>query len=206
MNIFHTLQKLFCYSKHQSFFFALVLIPIVTMACSKKKERKITIDTPRPLTNLDVTADSPVQTTHTASTESYSYNKPNTWQTKPPTSFRKINFTFGTAGEVYLSESRGGILPNANRWLGQFGADAVSSIDQLEPISLLSGKGYLVLATGSFKGMRMTHAVDNYQLIGALIEIDGELITIKMTGPTAEVSAQETSFRAFCSSLESAQK
>ena len=173
------------------------------MACSKKKERKITIDTPRPLTNLDITADRPVQSLQTENTVSYSYNQPDTWHKQQPTSFRKINFTFGTAGEIYLSESRGGILPNANRWLGQFGADAITSIDQLEKIPLLSGTGYLVSATGSFKGMRMAHPVDNYKLLGALIEIDGELITIKMTGPSAEVSNQELSFRTFCSSLKS---
>lgn len=206
MNTSPPFKKLFCLLKHQGFFFALTSILISTVACSKKRERRITVDTPRELTSLDKLSGRHVQITQKSATRSYHYIKPDTWIDQPATSFRKLNFTFGTKGEVYLSESRGGILPNVNRWLSQFGAHPLDSIDDLEQIPILSAKGYIVKSNGSFKGMQMTSAADNYQLLGVLVENSSNLITVKMTGPAAEVTAQEAAFKAFCSSLNLAPK
>ena len=203
MKQFLPYQKLLCSVKHWSFFFTLSTIAGITSACSEKKERTITIHTPRELTILDEQPIPPTQLVHQAVTRSYSYDKPNDWQEQPSSSFRKLNFSFGSTGEVYLSESRGGILPNVNRWLGQFGNDPLSSIDELEQRPLLLEQGYFISTKGSFKGMKMREAVDNHKLLGALVEINGELITIKMTGSETEVNDQQSAFDTFCASLKS---
>jgi len=182
-------------------------VSLLGLSCSDKKQEKITIDTPRELTVLDkVDQKVPTKTSATPLTQAvssnYQYVKPEAWVDKEATPFRLLNFTFGTDGEAYLSESRGGVLPNVNRWLGQFGADPATSLDDLESFPVLSGKGYLVSAEGAFKGMRMPQAKPNYMLLGVLVEIDGQLITIKMTGPANEVKQQEQAVKSFCKSLK----
>ena len=197
-----TNSKLLCSQKHRSFFLTLIGITFLT-SCSEDKQRHITIREPRPLTSLDTQEVNTRPIKPNPTIASYQFAQPELWDSQQATSFRLLNFTFGTSGEVYLSESRGGILPNVNRWLKQFNAKEVVSEQELDPITILGHNGYLVKTSGSFKGMKMTEAKDNYQLLGALVEIDSKLITIKMTGPSSEVLEQESAFKAFCQSLQS---
>lgn len=171
-------------------------------ACSEDKQRSVTIREPRPLTTLDSQTTTQPQAAPPLANEDYRYTKPSNWTKQAPTSFRKLNFSFGSDGEAYLSESKGGILPNVNRWLNQFGANAISSKEELSTITILGHTGYLTTASGSFKGMNKANSQANYKLLGAIVEINGALITVKMTGPLEEVTKQESAFRGFCQSLQ----
>jgi len=173
-----------------------VVILLAVTACKKKEE--LTINEPRPLTEADKV--SPVQNEESRSA-SYAYTKPSDWEDVQPTGFRKINFSAGTDTEIYLSESRGDALSNANRWLGQFGNTPEGDLNAFKPITLLGQKGYLVETVGDFKGFGASTAKPNYKLAGALVEIKGVLVTVKMTGPKAEVDQRISGFIEFCSSL-----
>lgn len=200
-------SKLFRGFHGKSFLVMRLIMPVLSFsACEKSKHQQITIDSPRALTseevslNLNPVADKVVK--RQALSDEYNFYQPEQWETKDATSFRLLNFSFGSGGEIYLSESRGGVLANANRWLSQFGSSPLSNISSLKTISLLGEKAYLVEAKGSFKGMRMAKAVENYSLLGVLLDRNGELITVKMTGPSHEVEMHRESFFTFCQSLQ----
>lgn len=185
----------------------LLSVPLIFISCSETKEKAVIPSTseeaPSDVSPKETESEkAKVKTTILAGGYQYTYTMPDGWSPELSTPFRNINFSFATQGEVYLSETRGGVLPNINRWYGQLGGSSIESLDQLESFSVLSGKGYLVSVEGAFKSMRMPQAKPGYMLLGVLVEIDGELTTVKMIGPKNEVSVQKENLVAFCKSLE----
>jgi len=131
---------------------------------------------------------------------------PESWLPVPSTEFRLLNYRFGDEGkgEVWVSEARGGLLDNINRWLGQF---ALEPID--EPTLAGWGKvnvgadkqGVWVEAQGTYSpGMGQPPRPDQ-ALAGILVESDNGLLTIKMVGPVADVAAQKDQLKAFAASI-----
>jgi len=186
----------------------------LALSCSEEKEKKVVIETPRELTSADAAppastvidnkSQAPVVGTSTQSS-GYSYVAAESWKSAKTTPFRLINYTFGAGGEVYLSKVRGDVLGNVNRWMNQFGQSAVPGISSLEEVKILGNTGYIAQAEGSFMGMRMTQAKENYALLAAIMKDGDDVITIKMTGPKGEVKAEYDAFIAFCTSLKTSQ-
>lgn len=128
---------------------------------------------------------------------------PEGWTEAPGSAFRLLNYKFGTAGEAYLSISRGGVLENVNRWLGQFGVDTVDAagLGKMEKVELAGHQGVWVTADGRFGGAMGKQAQDAWSLRGVVTEGPSGLVTVKMLGPTAEVRAAEDGLKAFVNGL-----
>ncbi|MBK1825905.1 hypothetical protein [Haloferula rosea] len=128
---------------------------------------------------------------------------PDGWTTAPGSAFRLLNYKFGTAGEAYLSISRGGVLENVNRWLGQFDAEAVdqAGLEAMESVDLAGHQGVWVKADGNFGGAMGKQAQEAWSLRGVVTEGPKGLVTVKLLGPTEEVKAEEERLRAFVGGL-----
>ena len=115
---------------------------------------------------------------------------PPEWRRLPATQFRILNYRFGEDGEVFVGRSRGGVLPNVNRWLGQYGKPPLNSVDELPKIQILGREGVLVSASGDFKGGMGRPARQNAGLAGVIVGTGEQLLTVKMTGDAEAVTAE----------------
>lgn len=199
---------------------ALTAVIIFVVSCGEDQE--LTSDQTREITTLDerVVALSPTSVDRFQSPQQeapkslggahgeqedaggFTYTAGEGWVAKPKTQFRLVNYALPAGGEIYVSVTGGGILPNLNRWLGQFGQEEITG-EQLgkQPRVMIMGlDGYVVEATGSYAGMGRAKQ-DDMSLLGALAEIDGQLISVKMISTTEEVAQQKAAFMAFCESL-----
>ncbi|MDQ8189955.1 hypothetical protein [Roseibacillus persicicus] len=125
------------------------------------------------------------------------------WKEADKAPMREVNLTFGDgeqAGEVYLSVSGGGLQPNVDRWYRQFGADT-QPIAELGRLEFLGKQGYLVEATGRYEPGMGRPGKDGQALLGAIVEDQGRLVTVKMIGPEADVQARREQFVKFVASL-----
>ena len=114
------------------------------------------------------------------------------WRRLPGTQFRLINFVTGKddSVEIVMGETQGEVLGNANRWLGQFGLTPVQSLDFLGKTALLERNAYLVEGSGTYSPGMGRPPKEGYAMIGVIRDHPSNLITLKMTGPAAEVEAQ----------------
>lgn len=126
---------------------------------------------------------------------------PPEWRQLPGTNFRILNYRFGQDGEVFVGRSRGGVLPNANRWLGQFGKPAITGLDDLPKVKILGREGVLVIASGDFGGAMGRPARKNAGLAGVIVAVGDQLLTVKMMGDAEAVAAEQERLIQFCGSL-----
>ena len=126
---------------------------------------------------------------------------PPEWRQVPSTEFRMLNYRFGESGEVFVGRSRGGLLPNINRWLGQFGKPAIESADDLPKVSMLGQMGVLVNASGDFAGGMGREARKDAGLAGVIVAIGDQLITVKMMGGAGDVAVEQERLIKFCEGL-----
>ncbi|GAA5484696.1 hypothetical protein [Haloferula sargassicola] len=198
----------------------LLAVSVVLSACGKREE--VTVDGTRQQTmrdeNLKPTADDDARFANSmpqmpgnmmaggapAASPVVAGSVPDGWKEAPASMFRLLNYTFGEAGEVYVSASRGGVLENVNRWLGQFDKPALTSLDGLETTQSAGYEGVWVAADGRFGGAMGAEAKDDWSLRGVVLEKNGEILTVKMMGPAAAVAAEETNLRQFLADLKPA--
>ncbi len=126
---------------------------------------------------------------------------PPEWRQVPSTQIRVFNYRFGSEGEVYISQSTGGVLANMNRWLKQYGKPEVASVDDFEKLKVLGREGVLIDVTGSFAGGMGKLPRNNAGLLGFMADFDGNLLTVKMIGDAKEVMAEKERFATFCKTL-----
>lgn len=125
------------------------------------------------------------------------------WKVAEKKPLREVNLSFGEGeaqGEVYLSVVGGGIQPNVNRWFRQFGS-AVQSIEKMGRLEFIGQQGYLVEAQGRYEPGMGRAGKDGQALLGAIVESEGRLVTVKMIGPESEVLARREQFISFVASL-----
>lgn len=127
---------------------------------------------------------------------------PPEWRQVPSTQMRAFNYRFGVDGEVYISNSRGGVLPNVNRWLKQYGKPEVASVDSFTKVKVLDREGVLVETTGRFGGGMGKPPRENAGLLGAMADFGGSLLTVKMIGSAESVAAERARFLKFCETLK----
>jgi hypothetical protein len=187
------------------------VLPLLFAACISCQERKseVVVTETRSLTTkdiapkLDATSDerfrdarpSPVQGT-----------TPDGWLAQPATQMRFLNYRFGESGmgEAYVSISSGSILDNVNRWLGQFATDPMdaSGIEKLKKLPIAGTSGVLVTASGTYASGMGAPPRDGYGLAGIIADIDGQILTVKLVGPEAEVREAIPSLESFANNLK----
>jgi len=108
----------------------------------------------------------------------------------------------------YFGEGGGGdVQANAQRWTAQFhGSEGAAKIEEQKIGGL---KVTLVSTEGTFSsGMPggATTSLENYALLGAIIEDKEGNVFVKMTGPAALVKASKKEFLAFVTAAIEARK
>ncbi len=131
------------------------------------------------------------------------------WLALPATPMRLVNYRFGESGtsEVYVSISQGTVLDNVNRWLKQFSADPVddAGLGKLPTISLAGSPGIWVTADGEYASGMGAEPKPGYGLAGVIASVGGQILTVKMVGPKAEVEAAKPALEAYAKSLRMAE-
>lgn len=132
------------------------------------------------------------------------WTAPESWTRAPDRPMRLVTFTVGGV-ECYitvLGPGGGGLLPNLNRWLGQFGKPPIddAGLAALPTVALLGEPAPVLEAEGDFTGMDGV-AQSGQRMLAVARILPDKSVFIKMTGPSAEVESQRGAFFAFCESL-----
>jgi hypothetical protein len=134
---------------------------------------------------------------------------PDAWREVPPTEFRLLNYRFGDQGdgEVWVSLSAGTVLDNVNRWLAQFGVEAISDpeLAKLRTIPMAGASGVWVEAEGEYASGMGAPPKPGFGLAGVVGSVDNQILTVKMVGPRAEVEAAKADLETFVRSLRMAE-
>ncbi len=131
---------------------------------------------------------------------------PEGWLVRPASQFRLLNYSFGESGmgEVWVSRSAGSVLDNVNRWLAQFNAAAVdqAGLEKLRTVPIAGGSGTWVEAAGEYASGMGAPPKPGFALAGVVASMRGEILTVKMVGPKAEVEAARPVLENFANGLE----
>lgn len=121
---------------------------------------------------------------------------PLSWRRLPGTQFRLINYVTGEGDmvEIVMGESQGEVLENANRWLGQFGLTPLQSTKFLGKTMMLGKEAYIVEGAGTYTPGMGKGVQEEFSMIGVIRQSGTNIITLKMTGPTAEVEKARDDF------------
>ena len=134
---------------------------------------------------------------------------PDGWLALPASQFRLLNYRFGESGmgEVWVSISQGSVLDNVNRWLKQFGAAPLdqAALDQLPSVALAGATGPFVTAEGTYESGMGSPAKPGFGLAGVVASVGGQILTVKMVGPKAEVVAAKPVLETYIKSLRMAE-
>jgi hypothetical protein len=140
----------------------------------------------------------------------YQWQVPEGWSEVAATSMRIGNFKMAASpeAECYLTVLKGvagGVDANINRWRRQMGQPELKAeeIAALPKVEVLGKPSPLVEINGSFTGMAGQQFPD-YTLTGVVVLLTDQTLFVKMTGPTAVVTAEKDHFQAFCKSLTEA--
>jgi hypothetical protein len=138
----------------------------------------------------------------------FNWTAPETWKAKAGSSMRLANFAIGDNGEAecyvtLLHGAGGGIEANVNRWRGQMGqtplsADEIAALPKIEAVGRPSP---FVEVSGTYTDMSGADR-GGYLLYATIVDLAGESVFVKMTGPEALVRAEKDHFTAFCQSLK----
>ncbi len=134
---------------------------------------------------------------------------PQGWLALPASQFRLLNYRFGESGmgEVWVSLSQGSVLDNTNRWLKQFGASPLdqAALEKLPTTSLAGSAGVFVTAAGDYESGMGSPPKPGFGLAGVVASVGGQILTVKMVGPKAEVEAAKPVLETYIKSLRMAE-
>lgn len=130
------------------------------------------------------------------------------WLALPSSQFRLLNYRFGESGmgEVWVSTASGSILDNVNRWFRQFGSSAIdtAALAKLPSTQIAGSTGTMVTAIGDYEPGMGSAAKPGFALSGVVAQVKGQILTVKMVGPQAEVEAAQPVLATFIASLRMA--
>lgn len=123
--------------------------------------------------------------------------------TRKAESQRPLHHTFGTDGEVYVSQLSGAIRPMLDIWRAEVGQQTAMTEAEFAalPTCEMLGAGALWLdATGDYTSMTGKQ-IPNARII-VVVRNDGGTITfVKLVGRAADVEAEVEGFRTFCATM-----
>ena len=99
------------------------------------------------------------------------------------------------------------MLDNVNRWLKQFAANPVdqAALEKLPTVALAGSTGVCVTAEGDYAGGMGAPPKPGFALAGVVASVGGQILTVKMVGPKAEVEAAKPVLETFVKSLRMAE-
>ncbi len=179
-------------------------------ACEEKKEITVT-ESRAPTTRdaspkLSATSD---ERFRDAKPSPVTAEAPAGWLALPASQMRLLNYRFGESGmgEVWVSMSGGSVLDNVNRWLGQFAAEPLDAagLAELPSVSIAGEVGKWVTTAGDYAGGMGAPPKPGFGLAGAVASVKGQILTVKMVGPKAEVEAAKPALESYIRSLRMAE-
>lgn len=145
----------------------------------------------------------------TAEASGLQWKAPEGWTQSAGSSMRVVTYKFGaqSEGECYVASlpgTAGGRLENFNRWLAQMGQHPLEETElELQPPVFMFGEEVpMLIAQGTFTGMGGDTPKPGYILLGALAEVDGQSVFVKLVAPEALAQENMQKFAAFCASLK----
>ncbi len=179
---------------------------VMFSACEEKKE--VTVTETRALTTKDE-APKLFATSHerfrNAKPSPVKGEVPQGWLVLPPSQFRLLNYRFGESGmgEVWVSLASGTVLDNANRWFRQFGAEPLDAVAlaKLPRVPIADTDAVWVTAAGDYSDGMGAPPKPGFGLAGVVATVKGQILTVKMIGPKAEVEAAKPVLEGFVKSL-----
>lgn len=122
------------------------------------------------------------------------------WSPKTGTS-RPLHHTFGTEGEVYVSQLGGGLRGSVDIWRSEMGLPAATDEEfaGMPKVPMLGGDAVLLDLSGDMKGM--TKQLPGARLLVAAQQSGGTITFCKLVGKAADVEAQRAGFLEFCATL-----
>jgi len=179
-------------------------------ACEEKKEITVT-ESRAPTTRdaapkLSATSD---ERFRDAKPSPVTAETPAGWLALPASQIRLLNYRFGESGmgEVWVSMSGGSVLDNVNRWLGQFAGEPLDAagLAGLPSVSLAGAVGKWVSAAGDYASGMGEPPKPGFGLAGVVASVKGQILTVKMVGPKAEVEAAKPALESYIRSLRMAE-
>lgn len=188
----------------------LFVCAVMVSSCEEKKE--VTVTESRATTTRDAapklfaTSD---ERFRDAKPSPVKGDAPAGWLAIPTTQIRLLNYRFGQSGmgEVWVSISQGSVLDNVNRWLKQVGADPVDAagLAKMPAVTLTGTPGTWVAAAGDYAPGMGAPAKPGFGLAGVVASVGGQILTVKMVGPKAEVEAAKPALETYIKSLRLAE-
>ncbi len=187
---------------------ASLLACALTVSACEKTADDVTVAETRPLTTRDGTPKldaSSDERFRDAKPSPVQGETPDGWLKLPASQFRLLNYRFGESGtgEVWVSLSQGSVLDNANRWLTQFSAKEITAEELAKlPTAAIAGvTGSWITAEGGYVGGMGAPPREGFGLAGVIAPLGGQILTVKMVGPVAEVQAAKPVLESFAKSL-----
>ena len=135
------------------------------------------------------------------------WDVPEGWTEAETSQFRQVNMVpaGNELAECYLSilpGTAGGVVANINRWRSQMSLEDLSpeEVAALPKMMLLGREATLVDLKGAYKGMG-DMALEGWAFLGCVLEAQGVMVFVKMTGPAEVIEAERGGFESFCQSL-----
>jgi hypothetical protein len=185
---------------------SLLVSAVILASCEEKKE--VTVTETRAATTRDVapklfaTSD---ERFRDAKPSPVKGDTPQGWLALPSSQFRLLNYRFGESGtgEVWVSLAQGTVLDNVNRWLKQFNGSPVdqAALERLPTLTLAGAAGVFVTAEGDYAGGMGAPSKPGFGLAGVVASVGGQILTVKMVGPKAEVQAAKPVLETYVKSL-----
>jgi len=136
------------------------------------------------------------------------WRAPDGWAESAGSPMRVVTYKFGAQGEgecyvAALPGAAGGRLENFNRWLAQMGQPPLeeTELDLQPPVIMFAEEVPMLIAKGTYTGMGGESRA-NHVLFGALAEVDGQSIFVKLVAPEALAQENMQKFAAFCASIK----
>lgn len=131
------------------------------------------------------------------------YDLPESWSRERDRPMRVFNFDVGERSSCYVARAGGSALANINRWRGQLGAPALTSVEisRLPLVKILGSDAVVVEVRGDFGGGMGADEIADAMLLGAIGSFRGTSLFVKMLGPENVIEAQRENFLAFCRSI-----
>lgn len=134
------------------------------------------------------------------------WSAPPSWQQGPERTMRLVTYNVGKS-ECYitvLGGAAGGVEANLNRWRGQLEQPALTAeeIAKLPTLKILGKDAPFLQVSGTYTTMS-GEPLPGQTLLGAICLTDSGMLTVKMTGPEAEVASELENFKSFCTSIVS---
>lgn len=146
----------------------------------------------------------PNHTTSYKSAHQFSYQLPENWLLQKPRQFRDVNIGFKEDKDAacyltVLNKNGGGILPNINRWRGEFNLKPLSknTFKDGDHITFFDQQVSLIILSGNYKNKH-----EGWAMLACFYTNGSKAFTLKFVGPEELIANHKANFIQFSKSIK----